>query len=91
MMRICSEYRLRELGDDHLVIGESSDGRLNARRVVRLNESAAFLWNSVVGREFDADTLSQLLQDEYALDAMTASADAASILSAWEKAGLVEA
>jgi hypothetical protein len=90
-MRICPDYRLRELGDDHLVIGESADGRRNARRVVRLNESAAFLWRSVAGREFDADTLSQLLQDEYALDAMTAAADAASILSAWENAGLVEA
>ena len=90
-MRISPDYRLRELGDDHLVIGESTDGRRNARRVVRLNESAAFLWRSVAGREFDADTLSLLLRDEYALDAMTAAADAASILSAWENAGLVEA
>ena len=90
-MRICPQYRLRELGDDHLVIGESSDGRQNARRVVRLNESAAFLWRSVAEREFDAVTLSTLLQDEYGLDALMASDDAASILAAWEKAGLVEA
>jgi hypothetical protein len=90
-MRICSEYRLRELGDDHLVIGESADGRRNARRVVRLNESAAFLWRSVAGKDFNADTLSWLLQREYSLDPQTAAADAASILAAWEKAGLVEA
>lgn len=89
-MRIRPGYRLRELGDDHLIIGESTDGRKNARRVVRLNESAAFLWRSVAGRTFDAGTLAQLLQNRYGLDAGTASADAASILSAWEEAGLAE-
>ncbi|MBR3292133.1 MAG: PqqD family peptide modification chaperone [Bacteroidales bacterium] len=90
-MRICSDYRLRELGDDHLVIGESADGRRDARRVVRLNESAAFLWRSVAGKDFDADTLSWLLQKEYGVDSLAADADAASILAAWMKAGLVEA
>ena len=89
-MRIRPGYRLRELGDDHLVIGESTDGRKNARRVVQLNESAAFLWRSVAGRTFDEGTLAQLLQNRYGLDAGNASADAASILSAWEEAGLAE-
>lgn len=89
-MRISSDYRLRELGDDHLVIGKSADGRQEARRVVRLNGSAAFLWRSVAGKDFDADTLSWLLQREYGLDPLTAGADAASILAAWVKAGLVE-
>ena len=88
-MRILSDYHLRELDDDHLVIGKSTDGRKNFRHVVRLNASAAFLWRSVAGKDFDASTLARLLQEKYGLDAETAAADAASILSAWEKAGLV--
>ena len=88
-MHIRPDYHLRELDDDHLVIGNSADGRKNVRHVVRLNASAAFLWRSVEGKEFDAGMLAQLLKMRYGLDDGTASADAASILSAWEKAGLV--
>ena len=88
-MHFLPDYHLRELDDDHLVIGKSADGRKNFRHVVRLNASAAFLWRSVEGKEFDAGTLARLLELKYGLDAETAAADAASILSAWEKAGLL--
>ena len=88
-MRIHDGYYLRELGDDHLVIGAGASS--GSRRVVRLNESAAFLWRSVVGREFSVAGLAALLQQEYGLDAEAAAGDAASIAAAWQKAGLVDA
>jgi hypothetical protein len=90
-MRIHPGYHLRELGDDHLVIGKDAAAKKNERRVVRFNASAAFLWRSVEEKEFDAPTLARLLQEEYGLDAVRADADAAAILSAWEDAGLVDA
>ena len=90
-MRIHDGYHLRELGDDHLVIGPGSEPGGGSRRVVRLNESAAFLWRSVVGREFSVAGLAALLQQEYGLDAEAAAGDAASIAAAWQKAGLVDA
>jgi len=88
-MHILADYHLRELDDDHLVIGKGADGRKNIRHVVRLNASAAYLWRSVEGKEFDAGTLARLLQEKYGIDAAAAAADASAILSAWEKSGLV--
>ena len=89
-MHICPGFSLRELGDDHLVIGEGSDRNIHARRVVRLNGSAAFLWRSVEGKDFGVGDLALLLREEYGIDTATSLSDAAAILDAWEKAGLVE-
>ena len=88
-MHIHPSFHLRELGDDHLVIGGGAGLFRRSRHVVRLNDSAAFLWRSVAEREFDAALLAQLLREEYGLEEAVAAADAASILAAWRKAGLV--
>jgi len=90
-MRIHDGFHLRELGDDHLVIGPGEGCACGHRRVVRLNESAAFLWRSVAGRDFSVADLSALLQQEYGIDEAQARSDAESIASAWEKAGIVTA
>lgn len=88
-MHICEGYHLRELGDDHLVIGPGSAPGGGSRRVVRLNESAAFLWRSVAVRDFTLADLADLLRREYGVDETAALSDAKSIANAWEKAGLV--
>ena len=92
-MRIKEEYRLQELGDDHLLIGPAAGP---GRRIVRLNESAAFLWRSVAarpaaeGRDFSVAVLADLLQARYGLDPATATRDARSIAAAWQESGVVE-
>lgn len=88
-MRIRDGYLLREMGDDHLIVGpgESMDG--GVRRIVRINASAAFLWHSVEGRDFDVSDLASLLEREYALDRTIARTDAEGIAKAWLLAGIV--
>lgn len=87
-MRIKEDYRLQELGDDHLLIGPAPDGR---RRVIRLNAAAAFLWRSAAGtgRDFTVADLAALLQAEYDLDPAVADRDARRLADAWIEAGLV--
>ena len=81
-------YILRETGPDHLVMGEpDAEGW---QRIIRLNESAAFLWRSVVGQSFDEEHLASLLEAEYGIDTATALADARDIAQAWLRAGIVQ-
>ena len=81
-------YILRESGPDHLVMGNpDAEGW---QRIIRLNESAAFLWRSVAGKSFDVAALASLLQTEYGVDAATARADAGDIARAWLRAGIVQ-
>ena len=59
-------------------------------RIISLNESAAYLWNNVMGQEFTVDTLTDLLLQEYEVDEATARADAETLVQKWQEAGIIE-
>ncbi len=72
-----------------VVSGEGID-QLNFNKLLALNTSAAYLWNSVVGKEFDAETLATLLTQEYEIDYAQALLDATSLVERWTECGLIE-
>ena len=87
-MHLKEGFVLRELGDEHIVIGEGLT--VDFQRLVSLNSSAAFLWRGVEGREFDIDDLTDLLLDEYEVSPDEASVAARDIARDWIEAGLAE-
>ena len=87
-MHLKEGFVLRELGDEHIVIGEGLT--VDFQRLVSLNSSAAFLWRGVEGREFGVDDLTALLLDEYEVEPDEAASAARDIAREWLKAGLVE-
>ena len=88
-MRTKKGFRLRELGGDYILIGESAE-LVNFNNIITFNEAAAYLWQAVQGKDFDVDTLKSLLMEEYGIDAQLAEKDAGSIAKQWADAGLVE-
>ena len=87
-MHLKEGFVLRELGDEHIVIGEGLT--VDFQRLVSLNSSAAFLWHGVEGREFGVDDLTALLLDEYEVGPDEADAAARDIARTWIDAGLAE-
>ena len=55
-----------------------------------MNESSAYLWKNVEGKEFNTEALKNLLLDEYEVDENTAKTDAETIARQWLEAGIVE-
>ena len=55
-----------------------------------LNDTAAYLFKAVQGREFTAETLANLLLDEYEVDRETALKDAESLCAQWKEIGIAE-
>lgn len=88
-MKLVDGFRLRNVMGQATVIGEGA-GQVNFNKLITLNESAAFLWRSVEGKEFDAEVIAHLLMDEYGIDAELAHKDAGQILAKWLEVGLVE-
>lgn len=80
---------IRPLGNDYILIAEGLEAE-NFRNMVTMNESAALLWKEVEGKTFDADTLSQILVDNYGISAEVASRDAAALLQKWLESGAIE-
>ena len=87
-MHLKEGFVLRELGDEHIVIGEGLT--VDFQRLISLNSSAAFLWRNADGREFSVDDLTTLLLDEYDVDTQEAADAARDIAQAWLEAGLAE-
>lgn len=88
-MKIIEGFRLRDVMGQATIIGEGT-AQINFNKLITLNESAAYLWRSVEGREFDAEVLAALLVDKYAVSEETAAADAAAVLAKWTEIGLVQ-
>ncbi len=88
-MKIKKGYRLRRLGKEYILVAEGLDV-LDANTMMSMNATAAFLWEAVEGKAFDAEALVQLLLDEYDVDRETAEKDVKDLLETWSKAGAIE-
>jgi hypothetical protein len=87
-MKINEGFALRKVCDENVIV---AFGRKNIdfSKVISLNESAAYLWNAVVGREFTSQEMADLLCKEYDVDAETALNDVTEMLESWKSVGLI--
>ena len=87
-MRAKKGFRLRELGGDYILIGESVE-LVNFNNIITFNETAAYLWKQVEKKEFDINTLTQLLLDEYDVTEDIAREDAQATIDDWKEIGII--
>ena len=78
-MKIRSNLTLRKLGSDYLVV-DPDQGQVDLTRVFSFNSSAAFLIESLKGKDFNLKAAAQILQDEFDIDEEMALSDARAIL-----------
>lgn len=88
-MRIKKGFVLRELAGEKIVSGEGLE-QLDFNKIVTLNTSAAYIWEHILNREFDLETMVDLLLDRYDIDRSVALRDARLLLDNWISIGLVE-
>ena len=87
-MKIVEGFRLRNIGQEHIVTGEGL-AQINFNKMISLNDSAAFLWERIDGRDFSVQDLADALVEEYEIDAETALRDSEAIARKWIEAGIV--
>lgn len=88
-MKIKEGFKLRTLCNETVVMAESNK-LINFNKLIRLNESAAYLWKCVEGKDFSIDDLANFLVDNYEVDLETAKKDSANLAKSWIEAGIVE-
>lgn len=66
-MKIVDGFKLREVCGEFVVVPEGSK-LVDFNKMLSLNGSAAFLWKAVEGKDFDVQTLADLLVGEYEID-----------------------
>ena len=87
-MKFKPGFELRDICGEKVVIATGIEN-IDFNQMIALNESPAYLWQQVADKEFNADTLTQLLCQEYEVDEATAQTDAENLISEWTKQGLI--
>lgn len=88
-MRIKEGFVLRDIMGEAIVVGEGFD-QINFNQMIKLNDSAAFLWRATEGRDFTEQELADLLTSHYEIDRESALADVVRLCEEWKKNGIIE-
>lgn len=88
-MKIKNGFELRDVCGEKVVIAQGLEN-LDFSKLITLNESAAYLWESIAGKTFTETGLVSLLCAEYDVTAEQAATDVQALVAEWKKQGLVE-
>ena len=88
-MKIKEGFTLRTICGEHVVVGEGL-AQVNFNKLPSLNESAAWLWEQVCGKEFTPEDMAGLLQEKYDVTAEIALQDARKLAESWVEQGVAE-
>ena len=88
-MRINSNYKLREVAGETIVVNQGSEG-INMTRIISLNSSAKLLYQQLVERDFTLEDAAQVLVDTYGIDQERAMEDAAKWIDALSNCKILE-
>ena len=88
-MKTKTGFVLRNVCGENIIVAEGKEN-IDFTKIISMNETAAYLWKNVEGKEFDSDTLMSLLINEYEVDDATANKDAKNIAKQWIEAGIAE-
>ena len=88
-MKIKKGFELRKICGENIVIAHGVEN-IDFTKIITLNESAAFIWRQVEGKEFTEADMVKILLDEYEVEEPQAQADVKTLAESWKQAGLVE-
>ena len=88
-MKIKEGFELREMCGENIIVAKGVQN-IDFNKIISLNETAAYLWKAIVGKEFTPESMAELLRMEYEVTEATTLADAQELAKAWQDAGLCE-
>ena len=88
-MKIKDGFILRQMCGENIVAAEGLQN-INFNKLLSLNESAAYLWKELVGKEFTQEEMAELLISRYGIDKKLAMTDSANLMKSWVEVGVAE-
>jgi hypothetical protein len=87
-MKIKEGFVLRTICGQNVISGEGS-ANVNYSSLISLNETAAYLFKELQGKEFTEEDAVKLLLDQYEVDEETAAKDVKALVAKWAEIGLI--
>ncbi len=88
-MKVKKGFTLRNVCGEDVIVSEGKEN-IDFSNLICPNESSAYLWKNVQGKDFTAEDLAILLTKEYEVDYETALHDCENLMRQWAEAGIAE-
>ncbi len=82
-------FNLRVVCGENIIVAEGEEN-IDFSNIISMNESSAYLWNSIQGKDFEVKDLVDLLIEMYEVDEETATRDARLLVDQWKQAEIIE-
>lgn len=82
-------FNLRDICGEHIIVAEGLEN-IDFCNIISMNDSAAYLWQTLKDKEFTVDDMVRLLLEEYDVDEETAKKDASILAKQWTEAEIIE-
>ncbi len=86
-MKLKSGFGLRDVCGEKVLVAEGLEN-IDFSKIVALNETSAYLWEKLEGKEFEVKDMVALLREEYDVTADVAERDCKELANKWIEAGL---
>lgn len=83
-------FNLRVVCGENIIVAEGEEN-IDFSNIISMNESSAYLYQNIQGKEFTHEDLVGLLTQEYEVDEATALKDVKALTELWLQAGIIEA
>lgn len=88
-MKAKTGFNLRNVCGEQVIVAEGREN-IDFSNIISMNETSAYLWNAIQGKDFTVDDLVEMLTQEYDVDEQTARKDAQALAKQWLEAGICE-
>ena len=87
-MKKIDGFVMRRLGQEAMIVAESVE-LIDFDRIISVNSSAAYVWESLPDSNFTIETIIELLMQRYDVEESVARKDAEELVKVWLKAGII--
>lgn len=88
-MRVKNNFLLREVVGEKILIAYCG-GSADFTKALSLNDSAAYLWQQLQGREFKVDDAVKVMLDAFEVEEAEARQDVEELFASWKAVGCIE-
>lgn len=88
-MKAKNGFNLRTVCGENILVAEGEEN-IDFSNIISMNESSAYLWNSIQGKDFEVKDLVDLMIELYEVDEETATRDARLLVDQWKQAEIIE-
>lgn len=88
-MKAKEGFNLRTVCGEQIIVAEGKEN-IDFSNIISMNETSAYLWEAIKGKEFSQEELVDLLLEQYEVDKDIASKDVEALVKQWKDAGIID-